>query len=209
MQPASTGLALVVAIVGSASNNIGKVIQKKATSDLPQLTVEPKVLLLYASSSLWRVGLLADVLGALATLYALSLAPVSLIQPVGGCGMAILAIFSHFYLKEILQATERIGVAMAVLGTVGVGMTADPGPDSMPNTGTGALLLGAMAIAFAALEGGMQHAAHSANGPRLQELADAYGLEEVIAAGRRPTMYRIEVCAGVQVLLSDDRTAPR
>ena len=191
--------AIALAVIGSASNNIGKVLQKQATTELPQMSMEPKVLLLYASSSLWRLGLLADVGGALVTLGALSMAPVSVIQPVGGCGMAILAIFSHFYLREILQPIERIGVGMAVLGTIGVGLTATPSKSSMPNARAGSLLFAMMAATFVALEGMLQHASRAASGPKLQELADASGLGEAIAAGRRPTMHRIEVVAGVQV----------
>ena len=211
-------IALVLAVLGSATTNIGKVLQKQATTDLPQLAVERKVLLSYATNSLWRVGLVADVGGALGTLAALSMAPLSLIQPVSGCGIAFLAVFSHFYLKEELQATERVGVFMAVLGTAGIGMTATPGPDATPQAGSGAALLLLCCSAFAGLEallrripqlgsGGTRRGALSSGmpqAPRLQEMADAQGLGEVMAdlavscteLDQQTALSRIELIAG-------------
>lgn len=44
---------------------------------------------------------------------------VSVIQPVSGSGLAILSIFSHFYLKEIMNPIDWMGIAMAGIGTIG------------------------------------------------------------------------------------------
>ncbi len=199
---ASVKLALTIAVIGSASNNIGKVMQKQATADLPQLSLDRKVLLSYVASRLWRIGLIADVGGALLTLVSLSMAPVSLIQPVGGCGMAVLAVFSHFYLKEELHRNERIGVAIAVVGTVGIGATAAPADDAMPLLLTGSALLLLMVAGFALLELGLRRlSAATSDGSRptrLQALMVARGLGDVIASSRRPALQKLELIAGVQ-----------
>ncbi|KAL8226796.1 hypothetical protein R6Q57_016628 [Mikania cordata] len=80
-----------------------------------------KVVRAYASNKPWLIGFLMDIFGALLMLRALSLAPVSVIQPVSGCGLAILSVFSHFYLKEVMNVVDWIGITLAGLGTIGIG----------------------------------------------------------------------------------------
>ena len=52
----------------------------------------------YLLNRTWTIGFIFDVAGALLMPAALSGAPVSVVQPVAGSGLAILAVFSHFYL---------------------------------------------------------------------------------------------------------------
>ncbi|GAV56974.1 Mg_trans_NIPA domain-containing protein [Cephalotus follicularis] len=108
-------------LAASAGNNIGKVLQKKGTVILPPLSFKLKVIRAYALNKAWVIGFLMDIFGALLMLRALSQAPVSVIQPVSGCGLAILSVFSHFYLKEVMNAIDWMGIALAGIGTIGVG----------------------------------------------------------------------------------------
>lgn len=112
----------MLTLIATAGNNIGKVLQKKGTVILPPLSVKLKVIRSYVFNKQWLIGFLMDIFGALLMLRALSQAPVSVIQPVSGCGLAILSVFSHFYLKEVMNALDWVGIALAGLGTIGVGI---------------------------------------------------------------------------------------
>ncbi|KAK4485912.1 hypothetical protein RD792_008563 [Penstemon davidsonii] len=113
--------SICLTIAATAGNNIGKVLQKKGTLILPPLSFKLKVIRAYASNKAWIIGFLMDIFGALLMLRALSQAPVSVIQPVSGCGLAILSVFSHFYLKETMNVIDWIGIALGGVGTIGVG----------------------------------------------------------------------------------------
>ncbi|CAB87669.1 putative protein [Arabidopsis thaliana] len=113
--------SICLTLAATAGNNIGKVLQKKGTIILPPLSLKLKVLRAYAENKPWALGFLMDIVGALLMLRALSLAPVSVVQPVSGCGLAILSVFSHFYLKEVMNVFDWIGITVAGIGTIGVG----------------------------------------------------------------------------------------
>ncbi|PWZ32487.1 putative magnesium transporter NIPA9 [Zea mays] len=139
--------SVALTLAGTAGNNIGKVLQKKGTLILPPLSLKLKVVKAYASNQLWISGFLMDMCGAALMLTALSQAPVrcllplipvrgdwvvygplltvaqvSVVQPIAGCGLAILCVFSHFYLKEVMNGLDWIAITLAGLGTIGVGV---------------------------------------------------------------------------------------
>ncbi|KAJ0030890.1 hypothetical protein Pint_13764 [Pistacia integerrima] len=111
--------SIFLTLAATAGNNIGKVLQKKGTVILPPLSFKLKVIRAYAVNKAWVIGFLMDIFGAMLMLRALSQAPVSVIQPVSGCGLAILSIFSHFYLKEVMNAIDWMGITLAGIGTIG------------------------------------------------------------------------------------------
>uniref|UniRef100_A0A0E0JN23 Probable magnesium transporter n=1 Tax=Oryza punctata TaxID=4537 RepID=A0A0E0JN23_ORYPU len=141
--------SVALTLAGAAGNNVGKVLQKKGTHILPPLSFKLKVIRAYAFNRLWISGFLMDMCGAALMLTALSQAPVrsralpilssprfqvlrvliavlasqvSVVQPIAGCGLAILCVFSHFYLKESMNGLDWVAITLAGVGTIGVGV---------------------------------------------------------------------------------------
>eukprot|EP00899_Mesostigma_viride_P017838 jgi/Mesvir1/26055/Mv08232-RA.1 len=112
-------VAILLTVLSAAGSSIGKALQKKATNSLPRLAFERKVIQAYLGSATWLLGLLADIGGALLMISAVSRAPVSIVQPVSGSGLALLALFSHYYLHEPLFAADWVGVCLACAGIIG------------------------------------------------------------------------------------------
>ncbi|EPS68828.1 hypothetical protein M569_05941, partial [Genlisea aurea] len=122
--------SVFLTIIATAGNNIGKVLQKRGTLILPPLSLKFNVLRAYISNVTWITGFLMDLSGAGLMLLAISEAPVSVIQPVSGCGLAILSVFSHFYLKEIMNPIDWMAITLAAIGTIGVGAGAEEPKES-------------------------------------------------------------------------------
>ncbi|KAK9836309.1 hypothetical protein WJX81_004242 [Elliptochloris bilobata] len=144
--------AIFLTIVASTGNNIGKALQKEATTSLPRFSLDPNILRQYFRSRQWLSGLAADLGGALFMVAAFALAPVSLVQPVSGVGLVSLAVFSHFWLKERLNRSEWGAVAIAALGTIGIGATAEAAPPGQ-SAPSGARMVGVLAGLALALLG--------------------------------------------------------
>ncbi|ERN15356.1 probable magnesium transporter NIPA9 [Amborella trichopoda] len=170
--------SISLTLAATAGNNIGKVLQKKGTLILPPLSFKLKVLRAYAINKAWVTGLLIDIIGALLMLRALSQAPVSIIQPVSGCGLAILSIFSHFYLKEIMNAVDWVGITLAGVGTIGVGIGGEEQSGSTISFIHLLWLVSIVAILFVLLNGWLRIFKHQR---REQELMHFDVVEEIIS----------------------------
>jgi len=133
----SLAIPICFAVLAATGINIGKVFQKEAACRLPTLRLQRDVLCQYVKCTDWLMGLACDIGGTLFMVVALSLAPVSVIEPVAGSGLAILALFCHYYLHERLSCKQWIGIGFAMSGVIGMGVIAAPSNNPMS---TGAIL---------------------------------------------------------------------
>ncbi|KAF5726150.1 magnesium transporter NIPA9 [Tripterygium wilfordii] len=169
--------SICLTLAATAGNNIGKVLQKKGTIILPPLSFKLKVIRAYAFNKAWVIGFLMDICGALLMLRALSQAPVSVIQPVSGCGLAILCVFSHFYLKEVMNAIDWTGITLAGIGTLGVGAGGEEQEASLISLFQLPWLAFIVALLFVLLNGWLRFCRSQR---REQELMEYEVVEEII-----------------------------
>lgn len=169
--------SICLTLAAAAGNNIGKVLQKKGTIILPPLSFKLKVIRAYAVNKAWIMGFLLDISGAMLMLRALSQAPVSVIQPVSGCGLAILCVFSHFYLKEVMNVIDWIGITLAGIGTIGVGAGGEEQETSSISVFQLPWLAFIVAILFVVLNGWLRVCKHQR---REQETMEYEVVEEII-----------------------------
>eukprot|EP00291_Cryptomonas_curvata_P016766 CAMPEP_0172164202 /NCGR_PEP_ID=MMETSP1050-20130122/7712_1 /TAXON_ID=233186 /ORGANISM="Cryptomonas curvata, Strain CCAP979/52" /LENGTH=233 /DNA_ID=CAMNT_0012834509 /DNA_START=181 /DNA_END=878 /DNA_ORIENTATION=+ len=119
----STSTGVLLALISAMCVNLGKVCQKRGTQDLPMLVGTSKVLRAYFAHPWWVFGFLLDVVGGFLTLAAVAHAPISVVQPILGCGLAFVAIFSHYITSERLSRRDSMSCLLCISGTVAVGAT--------------------------------------------------------------------------------------
>lgn len=159
----------------SQLSSIGKGMQKVGVQNLPELSLRWAVIKQYMMSRTWRNGLLLDVTGASFGLAALTIVPISVAQPIFCNGLVLLAVYSHFYLKEQLGRREWFSILLCFLGTLLLACTLVPRDWSRTDirwmqAKLGAVLLVALPL-LAVLEMAARRAKRSTNRSAIELLA--------------------------------------
>lgn len=112
------GLGLGITLVSAIALNWGYLREHDAASTLPPLSVRRPLhtARLLLASRRWLTGFVAEMGGWGLFVFALSLAPLALVQAVSAGGIGILAaLVSRFSLAR-LSVAERLGVGLSILG---------------------------------------------------------------------------------------------
>ncbi|MFH1464127.1 MAG: EamA family transporter [Pseudomonadota bacterium] len=118
-----TALGIVIMLVATSMVNVGAVLQKSVVDDLPPFEDVPlgQSLKALAGTPRWVIGWLAGIGGVALNMLALGLADIGLVQPLNGFGLAVLALFSWYYLGERLDLRAWFGMVLVIAGVVLVG----------------------------------------------------------------------------------------
>lgn len=113
-------IALLIAVAGSVLINLAIYLQKKAVLDLPEVKAKLSWTLIKAfiTNRPWLVAQAANVSGFALYMVALSLAPVSIVEPIIAAGVVIPALLAIRNLGERPRKSDFVGMGLSVLGVV-------------------------------------------------------------------------------------------
>jgi uncharacterized membrane protein len=119
--------AIVLAVIATCCYQLGTILQKTAADHMPPLRLDGTqraAMRAFLRSPLWLGGLGVTLAGWALFLKAIANAPVSIVQPVLGFGLCLLALLSVVFLHERLRPAEWLGIALMVGGVVLLGVSA-------------------------------------------------------------------------------------
>jgi|GEM_PF-3219098 len=116
-------LGLAIGILAGAMFSVGMALQKKAAAALPAIESQRAAQNVrnFLSNRTWLLGIILATAQWYVSLLAVPLLPLSLFSSLMGVNLAILAVFSHFYLKEPLRRTELGGITAIIAGVIALG----------------------------------------------------------------------------------------
>ncbi len=122
-------VAIAFAVVASLGFNVGTAFQKSAAVRLPRISFPPKreTLRAFVTNRAWMTAFLIILISEACFLVSAANAPISLVQPLLGTGLIVLAGFSVFYLNEKLSTGEWIGIGTLIIGLALLGGSAERG----------------------------------------------------------------------------------
>jgi drug/metabolite transporter (DMT)-like permease len=141
------GLGIAVAAVATTSYNVGLILEKRALRRLPPIDARRAVALLRTvlADPAWLVGFVLMACGLGFQVVALTLAPVSVVQPVVGSGVVILVVLSAVVLRERLGRLELGCVAVVVVAIGAIALSATGAAGKVGHQASG-LLIAVVAI---------------------------------------------------------------
>jgi drug/metabolite transporter (DMT)-like permease len=123
--------AIALSVTATCCYQVGMVMQKIGADRMPRLRLrlrQADVYRAFLRSPIWLGGMAITTAGWAFFLKAVANAPVSIVQPVLGFGLALLALFSVVFLHERLRTIEWGGVALMVAGIVLLGISGSGEP---------------------------------------------------------------------------------
>jgi drug/metabolite transporter (DMT)-like permease len=171
------GLAIVVALFATCAYNVGLVLEKRALTALPPIDARHvlKLVAVLMTAPAWLAGFALMVCGFGLQVLALTLAPVSVVQPVLASGIVILLVLSRIVLRERLGRSELVCVLAMAVAIAAIAFSAVGSAGRVGHHADG-WLLAAVAVPAALLATGFGVSALRGTGGRPGATAVFFGL---------------------------------
>jgi hypothetical protein len=149
---AEVALGAAVAVVSALLYVVGYILEKQALSALPSLPAHPlRLWRVCARSPRWLAGF-AIMLGGLAMqVIALTLAPVTVVQPILAAGVLGVAAAGRLVLGERLGQRERVALTLVVVAVAAIAVSALPGGEVASRAAGERFVVLALPVAIVAL----------------------------------------------------------
>jgi drug/metabolite transporter (DMT)-like permease len=121
----ATIIAVAMAVGGTICFNYGAYLQKVVVVKLPKIELNLKwsVLKAFLTNKQWLIAIGVTVIGAVFYAVAITMAPVSIVQPIVGAGVALLAYLAIKNLGEKPRKQDLIAIGMSILGVILIGVS--------------------------------------------------------------------------------------
>lgn len=117
-------LGAALAVLSAVLYDIGFVLEKQALGGVPEMRLHPMSIVRAATRSRrWVAGFAAMLCGLALQVVALTLAPVSVVQPILACGLLALAAIGPWLLDERLEGRDALALSAVLLAAVAVAVS--------------------------------------------------------------------------------------
>ena len=137
-------VGISVTVVSALLYNVGFVLEKHGLTGLPDVHARRLGHLVRSvvSSPAWMAGFVAMLAGLALQILALSVVPISVVQPIFVSGIVLLLVLAHLALGEHLGRREWSGVAVVAVALLFISLSLDPHNDRAGTRGTVAGIIG-------------------------------------------------------------------
>lgn len=132
MTHAHLGFGVLMSVLSALLYNVGFVVEKHGLQDMEPVHARRVVHLVTTllSSPVWIIGFCSMLAGLALQVIALSLAPISVVQPIFVSGIVVLLVLSHVTLNERLGAREWLAIGMVGAALLCISLSLDLSSDS-------------------------------------------------------------------------------
>jgi drug/metabolite transporter (DMT)-like permease len=147
----SVPLGIAVAVASAACYEFSYVLQaSEARSVSSELAGRPALLVTLAQRRRWLGGIALAIAGFALQIVALTMAPLTVVQPVLAVGLVLLLVLAHYRLGESVSARQMLAVAALIAGVAAIALSAPPHTDEVGSETGIAVALGGLAALTAA-----------------------------------------------------------